>query len=325
MRIAIVGAGVAGLACAAGLAGAGRAVTVFDKGRRPGGRVATRRAGSLQFNHGAQYATARSEGFRAVLDHLQGTGAAAPWPAAGQGRWVGVPGMSALPASLAASCGATLLQERHVAHLQRVGDEWALRHLPAADAKPGEVTQSGGEVARFDAVLLAVPHAQAAPLLLAAGQGAFAQAVRSVVVAPCWTLMLAFAEPLRAPDVQRLADGPLAWVARENSRPGEAAGPDRWVANASPALSREWLERDKADLAADLLPLFAAATGAVAAPVHVAAHRWRYALTERPLGEAALWDADARIGVCGDWCLDGRVEAAWQSGSALADRVAATR
>ena len=34
----IIGAGIAGLACAARLAAAGYAVRLFDKGRRPGGR-----------------------------------------------------------------------------------------------------------------------------------------------------------------------------------------------------------------------------------------------------------------------------------------------
>ena len=53
MRIAIVGAGVAGLTGALALRDAGCEVVVFDKGRGPGGRTATRRAGALSFDHGA--------------------------------------------------------------------------------------------------------------------------------------------------------------------------------------------------------------------------------------------------------------------------------
>ncbi len=41
-EVAIVGAGIAGLSCATALAAAGRRVVLFDKGRRPGGRLATR-------------------------------------------------------------------------------------------------------------------------------------------------------------------------------------------------------------------------------------------------------------------------------------------
>ena len=43
--VIIVGAGIAGLACARSLADAGMNPVVLDKGRGLGGRVATRRAG----------------------------------------------------------------------------------------------------------------------------------------------------------------------------------------------------------------------------------------------------------------------------------------
>jgi predicted NAD/FAD-dependent oxidoreductase len=42
---------------------------------------------------------------------------------------------------------------------------------------------------------------------------------------------------------------------------------------------------------------------------------------ETPLGQEYLWDRSARIGVCGDWCLGARVEAAYDSGVALARAV----
>jgi len=35
-------------------------------------------------------------------------------------------------------------------------------------------------------------------------------------------------------------------------------------------------------------------------------------------GPDALWDAEARIGVAGDWLIAPRVEAAWLSGTRLA-------
>ncbi len=328
MRVGVVGAGIAGLACAQALVARGHAVTLFDKGRRAGGRVASRRAtaaglGTLAFNHGAQYATARGPGFAAVVERLQAGGEVAAWPAAGEGRWVGVPGMSALPTRLAAelaAAGAGLHTGRHVAQLAREGAGWAVRHLAAEGTAPGTLAQGGGEVAALDAVLLALPPVQAAPLLHDAGLAALGDALAPVVVAPCWTLMLGFAERQAGPDVLRL-EGDLAWVAREGSRPGATDAPDRWVANAAPAWTRARLEQAPDAVVPQLLALFAAATGVTAAPAYAAAHRWRYALTERPLGQPALWDAEARVGVCGDWCLDGRVEAAWDSGTALAGLV----
>ena len=58
-NVTVIGAGIAGLACATALAQAGLNVTLLDKGRRPGGRVATRRIDNTTFNHGAQFASAR--------------------------------------------------------------------------------------------------------------------------------------------------------------------------------------------------------------------------------------------------------------------------
>ena len=68
MKIAIIGAGMAGLTCATRLSAAGHEVSVFDKGRGPGGRMASRRVEhggeTFRFDHGAQYFTAREMAFQ---------------------------------------------------------------------------------------------------------------------------------------------------------------------------------------------------------------------------------------------------------------------
>ena len=66
--VAIVGAGLAGLACARVLFGAQHAVTVLEKSRGVGGRIATRRVGRLAFDHGAQYLMVRDAGFRDYME-----------------------------------------------------------------------------------------------------------------------------------------------------------------------------------------------------------------------------------------------------------------
>jgi predicted NAD/FAD-dependent oxidoreductase len=67
MRFGIVGAGMAGLACAEGLASEGHEGVLLDKGHGPHGRMSTRRmqtsAGEAHFDYGAQYFTVRDEAF----------------------------------------------------------------------------------------------------------------------------------------------------------------------------------------------------------------------------------------------------------------------
>jgi predicted NAD/FAD-dependent oxidoreductase len=175
IRSAIVlGAGIAGLSCATELARAGITVTLLDKGRRPGGRVATRRMDGVSFNHGAQFATARGEEFGALLTELRTNGQAAVWPAAGGGhpRIVFLPCMSALPAVLAARAtdlGVTILTERQAVFLHQAGPSWTVRHMNAVETTPGTTAASGGLVSPpHDAVLLAMPASQAKALVILA-------------------------------------------------------------------------------------------------------------------------------------------------------------
>ncbi len=316
MRIAVVGAGLAGLACAQRLHQAGAEVALFDKGRRPGGRLATRQTGGLLFDHGAQYATAKGPDFQAFI--AEAGGLIAPWDRlAEHPRWVGIPGMSAF-AQAAERCGiGTLRCNRQVSFLSRRTDGWHLRHQDASAIRPGTVTNEGDHAGPFERLVLALPPAQAAPLLAALGH-AFAERVSSVEMQPCWCLMLAFDDRQPGADTRTLEEGPLAWIARDSSRPGRSPLPDGWVAHATPSWSSDHLEHEPHFVRSALCDAFIAATGITAVARHSAVHRWRYARAQTPLGQPCLWDPTG-LAVSGDWCLGARVEAAFDSGRAAAE------
>lgn len=317
----MVGSGIAGLACALDLAAGGREVWLFDKGHRPGGRIATRHVGAAAFDDGAQFATARGPSFRAALLAWAQAGAAAIWPAASTGgeRWVGVPDMAAIPSQLARSLPRPPEQACHVGFLHKAADGWYLRHRPAAEAAPGEVFDEGGECSGpFAAVLVTAPAPQAARLLGTAGH-AFAGLALGADYAPCWAVSASFPRRLDIADVTQAGLDPIGWLARCSSRPGREQLPERFVLHATGAWSREWLERDEASVCRALL----AALPDQERPLEAAARRWRYAKVETALGQPFLWDAREGLGAGGDWCLGGRVEAAWDSGRALAQAVLA--
>ena len=310
MRIAIIGAGLAGLACAGRLANAGHLVSLFDKGRGVGGRMASRRvptaSGEASFDHGAQYFTARDPAFRSEAGRWAGLGLAAPWPAAGPDAWVGTPAMNA-PLRFLAGALDVRWQSR-VESLSRHGEGWRLHGQGIGDAC-------------FDLALLALPAEQAAPLL-SPWDGAMASRAAATASQPCWTVMAAFDAPVRgAPDVLREA-GPIGWAARNSAKPGRT-GPEAWVIQAGPAWSGEHLEQTPEAVVPQLLQAFAAR---VAEPLPgllaAVAHRWRYARSGAA-GEGALWDPARGLGACGDWLLGPRVECAWLSGRQLAEQVVA--
>ncbi len=338
---AVVGAGMAGLACARTLAQAGHRVSLFDKSATPGGRMATRASDFGSFDHGAQYFTVRDSRFALalqttpalckpwsantvrVLDEL-GRVAAAGLPAR-EPHWVPVPGMNALlrewTAALANQAGAQVELQTRVVKIEADSlnpQRWQLRTEGAAESQH---VYSG-----FDGVLLALPAPQAHELLQSSNQlPSLRGALTQVGIAPCWTLMLAFPQAMQ-PNLSAL--GPqwnaarsthhrIAWLARESSKPGRSAV-ERWTVQASAAWSQEHLHDDAARVQAKLIKAFSEVTGIRAAPTHADTQRWAYAQTTVPLGKSHLWDAKANIGTCGDWCIGHRVEDAFVSGLELA-------
>jgi predicted NAD/FAD-dependent oxidoreductase len=301
---AIVGAGMAGLACAAELVEAGWRVALFDKGRHPGGRMSSKtvRAEGLDFafDYGAQYMTVRDPGFVEQVRAWEGDGVTAPWPVMGEDSWVGVPGMSAILAHMAEPLAPRW--STHIRALTRDDDGWHLDH-------------DGGREGPFDAVVLALPAEQ---VLALAGQHApeLAALAMASSSAPCWTVLLGFDTGLPAPD--RLdAAGPIDFAARNGAKPGRHGG-EAWTIHATADWSRRHLESDAAGVTALLLRALEERVGTLPTPVHAAAHRWRYARSARA-GIGAYHAPAIGLAACGDWLLAPRVESAWLSGRQAAE------
>lgn len=298
--IAIIGAGLAGLSAARALTAAGRRVRLFDKGRAPGGRLATRRVAHAgaehRFDHGAQYLRADGEAFAALLAEA-GT---EPWP--DPPRRVPLPGMSALGRHLAR--GLDVATARHVAALRREGPGWLVAHRNANRPEDAGVAEGP-----FVAVLVTTPAPQAIPLL-APHAPALGAALAGMRYAPCWTVLAAFAARLDLPDTLR-DHGPVGFAARDSAKPGREAAQENWVIQAGPAFSRAHLEEAPGAVAAALLAALPAPE-----PLFAVAHRWRYALPETPLGVPFL--REGTLGYASDGCLGGRAESAFVSGAALA-------
>ena len=351
-HIAVVGAGMAGIACARTLMQAGHRVTVFEREAGSGGRMASETTAYGRFDSGAQYFTVRDARFARALETspalckrwsanavrvLDAHGAVVEAALANhESHWVAVPGMDGLVAHWAEplshpsgqATASSLVLQTGVTQIERDtldATRWQLRTESLGDALH---VYSG-----FDSVLLAVPPARAR-LLLERIDGADKAATAllkkmSVVrVMPCWTLMLAF--PQAQPALSHL--GPqwnaarsthhrVAWLARDSSKPGRG-GVERWTLQASATWSQEHQQDDSERITAKLLRAFSEITAVRAIPAHTRTRCWPEAQTQVPLGASHLWDAKAGLGVAGDWCLGHRVEDAFVSGLSLALAVA---
>jgi len=322
---AIIGAGISGLACAQQLRAAGIDVTVFEKSRGLGGRLATRRLDSgAAFDHGAQYFTARDPRFLARANEWIAAGAASLWNgrivsldqgtiadfAEPRERYVGVPAMNAIAKALAA--GLVVRTNITVQAIARTESGWQL------------TDNTGQQHGPFELLLSTAPPIQSRALL-GSHSAALDQKLSSVVMDPCWTVMLQAKEPLALSfDGAFVRNSPLSWIARNSSKPSRSAEADCWVLQASGAWSREHLEESADAIAATLTAEFwQVLQTSPQALEFVTAHRWRYAAPQEPLPEGCLWDPELALGACGDWCGGSRVEGAYLSGIALAEAVLA--
>lgn len=329
-RVAVIGGGVAGLTAARTLLDEGQDIVVFDKGRRAAGRISTRRDVRFDFDHGAQYFTARDADFAARVRELADQRVVAPWEGrivaldssgerevSPRERWVGVPGMSALARALAE--GLLVEASTRIVALVPAGTGWSAHD------------ERGCEFGPFDAVVLALPAPQAADLIEEhSSLGALARGVKAT---PCWAILLGFAERYEVPFDGAfmgafMGESALAWAARNSSKPGRPAG-EAWVLHASAEWSQENLFAEPVDVRVRLTHELATRSG-VALPraVHVDAHRWRFArAADVEPGPGFHLDRERGLVLCGDWCAGERVEGAWLSGRAagraLADELLA--
>lgn len=320
-KVAVIGAGLAGLTCARTLADHDIDVTVFEKSRGYGGRCATRRDGVWRFDHGAQYFTIRDRRLHPLVHAWQQQGLVAPWQGSlavrSNGEWtpakpgvrrlVGVPGMNAIGGHLAADMHVRL--ETTVLHIQREGRQWRL------------VADTGADLGVFDTVLTCVPSPQAAGLLDPVAP-ALASVARTAVMHATAATMLVFAErPAFDYDGAFINDDPvLGWISRDASKPGRGVD-ESWVLHASRAWSAAHRDTDRATIADEMTQAFHRVIGSTPTPVHAMAHRWLYALPDPVTAESALHDASLGLGAAGDWCGGPRIEGALLSGIALAGRV----
>jgi predicted NAD/FAD-dependent oxidoreductase len=134
--------------------------------------------------------------------------------------------------------------------------------------------------------------------------------------------MLGFDTPLDLPFDAALIDDPtLSWLSVETSKPG------RQSSAALTVLSRnDWAQAHMEDDLGQVQSQMRRALDAIAPakalnPVYQNIHRWRYANAASRKHADVIFNSEHQIGLCGDWCEGGRVEAAFSAGSRLADHI----
>lgn len=313
--IAIIGAGLSGLTAARELSKTMN-VQVFDKSRGVGGRMATRRAEHYEFDHGAQFFTAKSQDFQTFLSPFLKDGTVKEWNGklvdlsikGSQTRtaehpcFVAVPGMSSLAKSLAKS--VNIEYDKRIVKISGSPGQWMLD------------TEDASKFGPFDHVTTAVPAPQAIELL--PQTVSFAQRLSAVEMQACFTLMCGFQSTLEVEFEGAFADDPvLGWIGINSSKPGRPGNTSVVVQSRN-----DWAQANTGMPLDDAAALLIKATKELSGlnlglAEHKVIHRWLYASTANSAGHPFLYDRENSLSAIGDWCIRGRVEAAFESGLAL--------
>lgn len=312
MSVVVVGAGLAGIACAREVAAAGIPVRVLDRGRTVGGRMASSPHDGRPVDMGAAYFTVRDPAFAEVVAEWRSAGLARPWTAelavlehgdrsrsAGPMRWAAPGGLRSLVAALAEGLDVELGHE--------------VRRVEAGPRVDGEDA---------DVVVLAMPDPQAARVLDPGLPEVALLADRP------WrpTVTVAAGYPERAwPELAAafVNDHPvLALVADDGARRGDAV--PVLVSHTTAEVARRF-DADPAKAVPMVVEAVRELLELTDAPLWTDAHRWRYAAPERDRAEPFHLGENG-IGLAGDGWGSSRIETAWRSGHLLgleiADRVA---
>jgi predicted NAD/FAD-dependent oxidoreductase len=326
----VVGAGVAGLACARQLRAQGMRASVFERRAAPGGRLASQSWDGGVCDLGAQFLTGRSAAFQAQIDRWLAEGVLQRWDPVlaefdkGQGMvvkassvaYVGVPSMQAIAERLATDL--EVHYDAEVGRIARGSAEWYL-----FDIQDRPLGISG-----FDGLVLALPSPSSLGLLRALAEFA-PEAVPEgldrldgVAWDACWSACIALSRPSGIEfDVAFIRDDPiLSWAAREGSKPGRQPGPgvaERWLLQARSSWSNGFPDMAPDDAARWMQRAFAARLARPLLQKSCVALRWAQASPVGLFEPVYVWDAPRRVGLCGDWCGGSSIESAFLSGQGI--------
>ncbi len=204
-RCVVVGAGVAGLMAARALHDQGARVTVLDKGRAPGGRLATRRTDRGVFDHGAQFVTVRDPRMAHHLARWIDDDAVTRWF---DEAYRGARGMSSLAQHLAA--GLEVRVDTRVAAIARSARGW-------------EISSDEGARWEADVVIVTAPAPQSLALVDAGGvalDAATRATLQGIEYERCLAGLFEGPWPMSLPShgVARVEGDPLAWLASNRAK-----------------------------------------------------------------------------------------------------------
>lgn len=310
----IIGAGLSGLTAAHELIKNNWEVTVLDKGRGVGGRMATRRAGEARFDHGTQFFSTKTPDFQAFAQNIIQKNIAKEWhlqegdKTFSHARVIGVDGMSTIPKFLAE--GLNVKTNEKVISISETENAC-------------KVTTEAGNMYEADALICTAPAPQAIELLQKSKISLTdIETLQSIQYQPCIAVMTSLKSQTNIPRPGGIAleNGNISWVA-DNFQKGISPIFSATI-HANPVFSLAHFDDDLTQIGNQLLSEITDLIPADSVESYQV-HRWRYSLASERYAESFLMASSTKFPLifAGDGFGIGNIEGAYISGKSAARKL----
>lgn len=318
-HIAIVGAGLSGLTLAQTILPHFK-VTIFEKNEIPGGRCTAFHAPPYNFDHGAQFFTVKHKEIKTLIQPLISSGIIAPW----HGRfvelqkqhcqssrmwsnekphYVGVPDMQAIAKHWAD--GLNIRYQTNITKVTQHNNHWMV------------LDQHRNHLGLYDWVILTLPVTEALPLL--PNCFTYNNQLYNYKMKACYSLMLGYEPGFDLGfDAALIRDASISWISANHKKPGRSM-PPAYLVHATNNWADLHLNLDNESVQTALLEETTDVFGKLIKEyTYINLHRWPFANINKQNTCAYFLDQKNQLGVCGDWLIQGRIEAAILSGIRIA-------
>ena len=307
----VVGGGMTGLVTATILQRSGIKVTVLDKGRGIGGRLATRRISHSEsiegvFDYGTQYFSSEHPQLQPWIEEWLEQGVIKEWcrgfgEADKKPRFCGVEGTRGIGKYLARNL--SVCSNTKVTQL-KYDDEWSIE---TADRHQY----------RGDVLVMTPPVPQTLALLDASAIAltpALRRSLEQISYYPCIAVLALLEKPSQIPAPGGIAlENDLIWLA-DNHQKGISPHGYAVTLHANPKFSDAHWERDDGEIAEELFTAAAKYLGSTVIKYQV--HRWRYSLPKSFYHQPYLALPEMSLVLAGDAFVAPKIEGAVLSGIA---------
>jgi len=322
MRIAIIGAGISSITIAQNLK-KNATVSIFEKSKSVGGRIAFRRSTPYEFDHGAQFFTAKGKIFKNFIKPLIKENIIKRWDArfaefidnkilrtiswnAEYPHYVGTPGMNSIAEYLSTELNIKL--NTKINKVVHNANNWEL------------FDDDSNNLGKFDWVISTAPAIQSAEILPVNFK--YRKDLLDRKMVGCFSLMLGFKKPISLLwDAALIREADISWVSINSSKPDRGKAFSMLI-HSTNAWAEKHLSDDSQSITSHLNRETSRIIGHDTSNAdHVGLQAWQYANIGKQTQSDLLIDYDNKLAACGDWITQGRIENAFEAGFLMAHEI----